>query len=70
MKTQHRDSYTKALDCFPIVEEAYTFRLNRSLAFLKIKQFDAAFSDLESALTTLKPTEKALFRKAQALYNL
>ncbi|CZR52531.1 related to TPR domain protein [Phialocephala subalpina] len=62
--------YTKALDCSPTVEEAHTLRLNRSLAFLKTKQFDAALSDLESASTNLKPTEKALFRKTQALYNL
>ena len=70
IKTQHRDSYVKALDCSPTVEEAHILRLNRSLAFLKTKQFDAALSDLESTSTTLKPAEKALFRKAQALYNL
>lgn len=52
------------------MEEAHTFRLNRSLAFLKTKRFDAALSDLESVPNTLKPAEKALFRKAQALYNL
>ncbi|KAF8850697.1 SET domain-containing protein [Acephala macrosclerotiorum] len=64
------ESYTKALDCSPTVEEAHTLKLNRSLAFLKTTQFDAALSDLESVSTTQKPTEKALFRKAQALYNL
>jgi tetratricopeptide (TPR) repeat protein len=51
-------------------EEAYTLKLNRSLAYLRTKQFDAALSDLEHALATTKPTKKALFRKAQALYNL
>ncbi|RYP42447.1 hypothetical protein DL768_010328 [Monosporascus sp. mg162] len=62
--------YTKALDCSPTVEEAHTLRLNRSLTFLKTKQFDAALSDLEFGSTTPKPAEKALFRKAQALDNL
>lgn len=52
------------------MEEAHTLRLNRSLAFIKAKQFDAALSDLESASTILKPTEKALSRKSQALYHL
>jgi len=39
------------------------------LAFLKIKSFDSAFLDIES-VTTSNLTEKALFRKAQALYGL
>jgi hypothetical protein len=70
LTTQGRDSYTKALDCSPTVEEAHTIKLNRSLAFLKTKRFDAALCDLESASTTQKPAEKVLFRRFQALYNL
>jgi hypothetical protein len=68
--TQGRDSYTKALDCSPTVDEAHTIRLNRSLAFLKTKRFDAALCDLESSTITQKSTEKVLFRRFQALYNL
>lgn len=49
---------------------AHTLRLNRALAFLKVKQFDAALSELESASTLQKPTEKALYRKSSALYGL
>jgi hypothetical protein len=71
-RTHHRGSYTQALACSPTTEEAQTIRLNWSLAFLKTKQFDAALSDAESATATAttKPAEKALFRKAQALYSL
>jgi hypothetical protein len=70
MITNHRDSYTRALDCSLIIEDAHTLRLNHSLVFLKIKQFDTTLSDLESASTILKPAEKALFRKTQAFYYL
>ncbi|GAB1310474.1 SET domain-containing protein [Madurella fahalii] len=64
------ESYTQALGCSPTAEEAHTIKLNRSLAFLKTKQFDAALSDIESATAAPKPAEKALFRKSQALYDL
>jgi hypothetical protein len=70
--SHHHGRYTRALDCSPTEEEAQTIRLNRSLAFLKTKQFDAALSDAESATATAtpKPADKALFRNAQALYSL
>ncbi|RLL96545.1 hypothetical protein CFD26_104364 [Aspergillus turcosus] len=64
------DCYCKALDTSPTIEEALTIRLNRALAFLKTHQFDTALRDLEMASTGSKPSEKALFRKAQALYSL
>ncbi|KAK0732248.1 hypothetical protein B0H67DRAFT_597857 [Lasiosphaeris hirsuta] len=63
-------AYTRALDCSPMAEERQTILLNRALAFLKTKAFDAALADVEPAATSSKPPEKALFRKAQALYGL
>lgn len=44
--------------------------MNRSLALLKAKNFDAALAALEPMVCVPKPVEKALYRKAQALYNL
>lgn len=64
------DSYSKALDSSPTNEEALVIRLNRALTFLKTHRFDAAFRDLEVALSISNLSEKALFRKAQALYHL
>ncbi|KAK3339820.1 TPR domain protein [Lasiosphaeria hispida] len=63
-------AYTRALDCSPMAEERQTIQLNRALAFLKAEAFDAALADVEPAATSSKPPEKALFRKAQALYGL
>ncbi len=69
--TLHATSYTRALACSSTPEETQTIRLNRALAFLKTRQHDAAFSDVESATAAAdKPAEKALFRKAEALYGL
>ena len=54
-------------------EETQTIRLNRSLAFLRTRQYNAALSDVESATTTATATaklQKARFRKAEALYCL
>lgn len=59
-----------ALDSSPTIEEAHTVRINRSLAFLKVGQFDATLIDVESASIALGLTEKALYRKAQAFSNL
>jgi hypothetical protein len=50
--------------------KAQTLKLNRSLALLKAKNFDAALVDLEPMVSVPKPVEKALYRKAQALYHL
>jgi tetratricopeptide (TPR) repeat protein len=70
----HGDSYTRALTCSPTPEETHAIRLNRSLMFLRTRRYDAALSDVESAMATItptgKPAEKALFRKAEALYSL
>lgn len=68
----HIESYTLALTFSPTPEESHTILLNRSLAFLKTNQFDAALSDLEPIITTRTNPgpEKALFRKAEALYNV
>lgn len=43
---------------------------NRSLAFLKTKQFDAALIDSGFLNFNSNPTEKAQFRAADALYHL
>lgn len=53
-------------------EEVQTIGLNRSLVFLRTQQYDAALSDIDSATATetAKSPEKALFRKAEALYGL
>ncbi|KAK4180472.1 hypothetical protein QBC36DRAFT_229583 [Triangularia setosa] len=64
--------YTSALASSPTTEECHTIKLNRSLAFLKTNHFDAALADVDSMLSdsSAKSNEKALFRKAQALYSL
>ncbi|KAH6855958.1 TPR domain protein [Chaetomium sp. MPI-CAGE-AT-0009] len=68
--------YSRALRCPSTPEEARTAKLNRSLVFLKTKQYDAALSDAESVVTAVtgvqvgKLDEKARFRKAEALYHL
>ena len=70
IRNWHHDSYIKALNCSLTSEETHSLTLNHSLTFLKVKQFDAALSDFESISITSKSVEKALFCKAQALYNL
>jgi hypothetical protein len=69
-EADHDDSYSKALDSSPTIEEALTIKLNRALTFLKTHQFEAALRDLDIASPGSKPSEKALFRKSQALYYL
>ncbi|KAE8381346.1 hypothetical protein BDV26DRAFT_278907 [Aspergillus bertholletiae] len=64
------DCYSKALDSSPTIEEDLTIRLNRALTFLKTDQFDAALHDVMLTLTNDTSSEKALFRKSQALYHL
>lgn len=48
------------------MDAAFIIRLNRALAFLKVDQLDDAIRDIPDP----KMSEKALFRKAQALYHL
>jgi hypothetical protein len=43
---------------------------NRSLAFLKTKQYDAALSDTGFPNFGEEASDKALFRAAEALYHL
>jgi len=40
------------------------------LASLRSKAFGSALSDAETIMPSVQPTEKALFREAQALYGL
>lgn len=51
------------------MEKSRSLYLNRILA-LKTEQFHSAYADVESLLAISAPTEKALFRKGQALYSL
>ena len=63
-------SYSKSLDAHPSPELLVLAQLNRALTFLRSHRFDAALSDVEDVLQTSELSEKALFRKAQALYQL
>ncbi|KAL2698371.1 hypothetical protein AAEP93_011081 [Penicillium crustosum] len=62
--------YSKTLDAHPSPELAVIAQLNRSLSFLKSYCFDAALKDVENVLQVSELSEKGLFRKAQALYQL
>ncbi|KAH0832709.1 TPR domain protein [Fonsecaea pedrosoi] len=64
------ECYTKALDCSPTEDKSRTIKINRALAYIKTKQFEAALFDLEYDPSPQKPNEKALFSKALALYHL
>ncbi|KAL4920601.1 hypothetical protein BDW62DRAFT_176862, partial [Aspergillus aurantiobrunneus] len=64
------DCYSQALRSSPTAGEALTIKLNRALAFLRSHQFGAALHDLDTGLPDTKSSEKALFRKSQALYYL
>ena len=50
--------------------EKEVIKRNRSLAFLKTKQYDAAFADTGFQTFGKEPSEKAFFRAAEALYHL
>ncbi|KAH8725331.1 hypothetical protein GQ44DRAFT_749719 [Phaeosphaeriaceae sp. PMI808] len=60
--------YSNALSQPATANEIETIKRNRSLAFLKTKQFDAALSDTGFPDFGPNPTEKALFRAGEALY--
>ncbi|CAG8907154.1 unnamed protein product [Penicillium egyptiacum] len=62
--------YSKALESHPSPELLVIAQLNRALSFLKSYRFDAALRDVEDVLQVSELSEKALFRKAQALYQL
>jgi hypothetical protein len=62
--------YSKALLQPATVNEIEVIKRNRSLAFLKTKQFDAALSDTGFPNFGATSSKKALFRAAEALYFL
>ncbi|KAJ6139733.1 hypothetical protein N7471_006219 [Penicillium samsonianum] len=62
--------YSKTLDAHPSPELVIIAQLNRALSFLKSYRFDAALKDVEHVLQVSELSEKGLFRKAQALYQL
>ncbi|KAJ6178732.1 hypothetical protein N7519_009193 [Penicillium mononematosum] len=62
--------YSKTLEAHPSSELLVIAQLNRALSFLKSYRFDAALRDVEDVLQVSELSEKALFRKAQALYQL
>ncbi|KAK3360563.1 TPR domain protein [Lasiosphaeria hispida] len=67
-RSDRRFRYTQALRCFPTAEEFQSITLNRSLAFLKTKSFDATLSDIQSATNSTEPSEKGMFREFKQLY--
>lgn len=62
--------YSRALSQNPASDRTKVIKRNRSLAYLKTKQFDSALSDTGFPDFGVEPTEKALFRAAEALYFL
>ena len=62
--------YSKALSQSTTPDRIEIIKRNRSLAYLKTKQFDGALSDTGFPNFGPKPVEKALFRAAEALYFL
>ncbi|KAF1350508.1 hypothetical protein EJ07DRAFT_159641 [Lizonia empirigonia] len=62
--------YSRALSQKTTSDRIEVIKRNRSLAFLKTKQFDSALSDTGFPDFGAEPTEKALFRAAEALYFL
>ncbi|KAI9767247.1 MAG: hypothetical protein M1840_005847 [Geoglossum simile] len=62
--------YSDALSQPATANQIEIIKRNRSLAFLKTKQFDAALSDTGFPNFNPNPAEKAMFRAAEALYNL
>ncbi|KAJ5738057.1 hypothetical protein N7493_001212 [Penicillium malachiteum] len=62
--------YLKSLETHPSPDVLVMAQLNRALSFLKSYRFDAALRDVEHILQVSELSEKALFRKTQALYQL
>ncbi|KAL9077334.1 MAG: hypothetical protein Q9157_003370 [Trypethelium eluteriae] len=70
---RYRDAiteYSNALKQPATANQIEVIKRNRSLAYLKMKQFDAALSDTGFPTFTSTPSDKALFRAAEALYYL
>lgn len=64
------DSYSRALLHARMEADMEIIRLNRCFARLQLQCFDAALEDANAVLTNSATCEKALFRKAEALYGL
>lgn len=62
--------YTEALQYSTRIEEAQTIKINRALAYLKLRRYDEALMDADCTSADVKPAEKGLYRKARALYEL
>lgn len=63
-------SYSHALRYTSAEDEIRIVKRNRSLPYLKTKQFDAALADLEYPEFGPEPSEKTLLRATEALYAL
>ncbi|KAL1799689.1 hypothetical protein ACET3X_000031 [Alternaria dauci] len=64
------EKYSDALVHPATPNEIDLIKRNRALAYLKTKQYDAALSDTGFPDFGKEPSEKALFRTAEALYHL
>ncbi|XP_014552216.1 hypothetical protein COCVIDRAFT_110923 [Bipolaris victoriae FI3] len=64
------DKYSDALAHPATPDEIQVIKRNRSLAYLKTRQYDAALSDTGFPDFGVEASEKALFRAAEALYHL
>ncbi|KAJ5335470.1 hypothetical protein N7452_007873 [Penicillium brevicompactum] len=62
--------YSKGLETQPSPELLVILQLNRALCLLKNHCFEAALEDVEKVLNLSEKSEKGLFRKAQAFYQL
>ncbi|EFQ94205.1 hypothetical protein PTNB73_01511 [Pyrenophora teres f. teres] len=64
------EKYSNALAHSATPDEIKVIKRNRSLAYLKTRQYDAALSDTGFPDFGVEASEKALFRAAEALYHL
>lgn len=64
------NSYNQALSQARSPGDLRTLRLNRCHARLSVQCFDTALEDANAVLKGFPDAEKALFRKAEALYHL
>ncbi|KAI4661522.1 uncharacterized protein J4E88_010970 [Alternaria novae-zelandiae] len=64
------EKYSDVLAQTATSSEVEVIRRNRSLAYLKTKQYDAALADTGYPSFSGEPSEKGMFRAAEALYHL
>ncbi|PYH92661.1 TPR domain protein [Aspergillus ellipticus CBS 707.79] len=64
------ECYTQGLSVLPTEDQSRALKLNLALASLKTQQYELAIQHLDSLPREVMNTEKALFRKSQALYGL